>query len=327
MRSSNIGKLISAAAFFIALVILLEAGIRFLYEDYRSYHIYARKEYKEELGQLDTLFCGTSRTYSGINPMLFDELTGSNSFHLATSAQGLDSTYFLIKDALRVNPVKKIYLELSVATLFENDDDYARIIAADRLYTLRGRLEAAFAEENPGLQFQYLFYSTQVKDYLDFDLVALNLRYKLSARGHLAPRRVPDRIHYIGRGFYNSTEVYDGNFNGRIKERYVWDRSKISPENLSYLDKILRLCQKHEVEVILYSPPISQPVMPYVGDLTDMHEYYQAIADSYGIEFIDITALPDSLTYFPNETFRDSMHLNVDGAEVLTKILAGEYCR
>ena len=85
MRSSNIGKLISAAAFFIALVVLLEAGVRFLYEDYRSYHIYARKEYKEELGQLDTLFCGTSRTYSGINPMLFDDLTGSNSLQIKSA--------------------------------------------------------------------------------------------------------------------------------------------------------------------------------------------------------------------------------------------------
>ena len=320
MRSFK--KILLRIVILAGFVYLLETGIRFLYEDYKSYHIYARKEYKQEEGTLDTLFCGTSRTYSGLNPAIYDELTGSNSFNMATSAQDISNTYYIIKDAIRNNPIETIYLEVSVPTLGKTDNDTGRVVSTERIYTLWGKLDAALHESNSNLQVRDLFYSTRVSDYFDFEEVKKNILYKLSADSDTPPVTRPKKLHYICKGFYSSFRVYKPADTISIKKRYIWDRNKLYQPSVDALNDILTLCAENDIEVILYSPPISEPILPLIGDLNDMHACYQEIADAYGIDFYDMNFLIDHQTIFTNEMFRDSMHLNINGAEILTSTLA-----
>lgn len=318
----NIKKILPRIAILVVFVLLLEKGARFLYESYDSYARYTRIEYEQEQGTIDTLFCGTSRTYSGLNPLVYDELTGSNSFNLATGAQNLDSTYYIIKDAIRNNPLKTVYLEVSIPTLTDYSNDSSRIGSIDRVFSLWGKLDVAFHESSSNLQIRHLFYSTRVKDYFDFDAVRKNVSYKLSENGDTAPVTKETKLHYISKGFCSSTKVYNGKSKGTIKKRYQWSRSKIEEDSLNTLKNILTLCQENGVEVILHSPPISSPILPLVGDLNDMHACFQEIADEYGVTFYDMNFLIDHEATFSNEMFRDSMHLNINGAEVYTSTLA-----
>ena len=97
----NFKKILPRVAVLLAFVFLLEAGIRFLYEPYTQYSIYARREYQSMKEDVDTLFCGTSKTYSGYDPAVYDSSTGAVSFNLGTGSQPLVTTNELLEDAFR----------------------------------------------------------------------------------------------------------------------------------------------------------------------------------------------------------------------------------
>lgn len=163
----NFKKILPRVAVLLAFVFLLEAGIRFLYEPYTQYSIYAHREYQSMKEEVDTLFCGTSKTYSGYDPAVYDSSTGAVSFNLGTGSQPLVTT-----------------------------------------------------------------------------------------------------------------------------------------------------------KIILVSPPLPEVLLSLAGDMNNMHATYQAIADSHGIPFYDMNFYTKKNTVFNRELFRDIVHLNRNGAEIYTGLIA-----
>ncbi len=78
----SIKKILPRAAAVLCFVFLLESAVQFLYQPYDKYSIYANREYREQKGGVDTLFCGTSHVYYAFDPALFDKRLGTNSFNM-----------------------------------------------------------------------------------------------------------------------------------------------------------------------------------------------------------------------------------------------------
>ena len=93
-------------------------------------------------------------------------------------------------------------------------------------------------------------------------------------------------------------------------------------ENKALLDEIITLCQEKGVEIILVSPPLPEVLLSHAGDMNNMHATYQAIADSHGIPFYDMNFYTEKNTVFNRELFRDIVHLNRNGAEIYTGLIA-----
>lgn len=325
----NFKKILPRAILLVVFVILLERGVRFLYEPYTQYSVYANKEYKELKGTVDTIFCGSSKTYSAYDPIAYDEAMGTVSFNFGTGSQPLESAYDILEDTFRVNPVKTVYLEVSLSTLQAGSSDAARIGANDRVTTLRGKLASLIREEKSGVQVRKLFYSTRVSDYFDFASVKENVQYKLSDQKDTAPVMPDNQPQYISRGFITTENKFSGvrhsKYPDRNTDKHCWLPELNSQENVDLLKKTIELCQKKGAEVILVSSPIPEIILAYAGDMNDMHAFYQDIADQYGAKFYDMNFYRDKSTFFPNEAFRDVVHLNHTGAETLTALVAELY--
>lgn len=319
----NFKKIFPRAILLIVFVLLLEAGIRFLYEPYTQYSIYARREYQSMEKEVDTLFCGTSKTYSSSDPALYDAKTGAVSFNLGTGSQPLSTTKELLLDAFRVSPIKTVYLEVSLSTLQKGRNDSARIGASDRFVTLAGKLSSIFQETSSGVQIRKLFYSTRVTDYFDFSAVATNVSYKLSSDRNTAPVMPESEPQYLGRGFLNNDNVYSGRrYTDTNITIHSWKPRIHTQENRELLDEIIQLCQEKGAEIILVSPPLPEVLLSHAGDMNDMHAVYQEIADAHGIRFFDMNFYTEKNTLFTRELFRDIVHLNRTGADVYTELLA-----
>ena len=61
---------------------------------------------------IDTLFLGSSHVYCGINPEVITQKTGESAFNMATPAQPLNGSYYLLKEADKYNDISHVYLEL-----------------------------------------------------------------------------------------------------------------------------------------------------------------------------------------------------------------------
>ncbi len=321
MRSFK--KIFPRLVLLLLFVFLLEKGVRFLYEPYDQYSIYANREYRENIGNIDTLFVGTSRTYSSCNPAVYDELMNANSFNMGTGSQSITDSYFIIKDALRLNPVKTVYLEVSIPTLKKIQNDSSTIGSFNRVSSLFGKLEMAAAARKNSLQVRELFFSTRVSNYFDFDAVAKNVSYKLSADQNTPPKMPNNEPPYLYKGFISNNRTYKGKKKiTENKSKHRWNRKAISPESVDALKNIITLCQEKEAELILFSPPITENFLSLAGDIDDMHACYQAIADTYHLRFFDMNLYKNRNEVFPNALFRDRMHMNINGAETFTTILA-----
>lgn len=68
--------------------------------------------HKLETCQYDDLFVGTSHGKAGINPEVVDKITGEKSLNLCLGGEEVQDSYYIIKEACRVNKPKKIIYEL-----------------------------------------------------------------------------------------------------------------------------------------------------------------------------------------------------------------------
>ena len=65
--------------------------------------------YQQE--SIDTLFIGSSLVYCGYDPRILDEVWGENTYIAGTPIQKADGSYYLLKEALKKNDIKTVYVD------------------------------------------------------------------------------------------------------------------------------------------------------------------------------------------------------------------------
>ncbi len=305
-------------------MVLLDAGVRFFYEPYDRNAIYTRSDYKEDRGNIDTIFVGTSQTYAGFDPAVFDERLGTDSFNLGSNAQLMYSSYHLIHEALTINPVKTVYLEINDASLTRAKNDSAQVGCFDYLISWREKFLTLIDGASNSIQLRSMFYGLRDIDYFDFSFLKENLTYKLT-EGHTPPQKEKDsNWQYYTKGHIVSTSSYKGPSERVIKRNKIdWSVDKVQEKNLVYLQKIIDLCKEKDVELILVTPCIYKDFLTV--DVIDLHNYVSELAKENGLTYYDMNALKARNTYFPLASYRDKTHLNQTGAETLSNLLCDLY--
>ena len=128
-------------------------------------------------GKIDNLYLGSSHVFCDINPVLLDELNGQYNFNLASSAQSMNGTFFLLKEADRNNTLSKVYVELyyycSVKDNFNSN--------TDRIDTIPERNWANTDYMQPSItKLQYILSIADVEKYINICLPFSRYRTKLN---------------------------------------------------------------------------------------------------------------------------------------------------
>lgn len=72
---------------------------------------YAMHElYEQE--NIETLFLGSSHVFCGYDPQILDEVLGENTYLASTPVQKVDGSYYLLKEVIKNNELKKVYLDM-----------------------------------------------------------------------------------------------------------------------------------------------------------------------------------------------------------------------
>lgn len=113
--------------------------------------------------------------------------------------------------------------------------------------------------------------------------------------------------------FGSSGMLYGNHIDTVIKKRAQKDNTNETvygnKVELDYLDKIINLCTRHHIQVILFSPPIYQAEKFY-----DMDNFYEIYHQRYSnIPLCDMTEIA-----FPDSCMADINHLNIHGARLIS---------
>lgn len=295
-----------------------------LVDDIKSETRYAMKKFYEQ-NDIETLFVGSSHVYSGYVPSILDEELEENTYLLATPLQQADGSYYLLKEAIKNNDnLKTVYMDIYVRQ-YQGDPAKRTDNQMGYVYCISDYMKDSIDKV------EYLLNASKADRYLDSFFVAS--RYG----NHLFDLKYFERIikskrsdEYIngvpadkaGYEFYKGAWLETGKKGTPIMtlspSNYEYgpiSDEVISDYSLKYLDKMVKLCKKNDVELILTTTPFSDFFVLSAGNYTRFCDYMTEYARRNDVEFYDFNLCKIELLDLQDEDFVDTHHLSGVGAE------------
>jgi hypothetical protein len=284
--------------------------------------IQTKMEYLQEYeaqNDIDVLFIGNSTMQAGVSPIVFDHLRRQEgSFNAAIEGlppygikiflhiyeqysqpktiiygltpQDLNSNSPWAKDV--TNRVKESPLALAEARYGWKGHFYAWLLKHSALFRYRGVLHQLLLRGGSYVPAAEPYFDTRGYDALENQLSDV-------------PRG--ERGQYINRaGVLNYA---------------------VQGEQLNALSEIIEYCQTHDIRLIFVNMPLADDYFQNFDTLEDYKTYLttmQGIASEYGVPLWDMED-DIQMTAFGDDAFADFNHLNQNGAEQLSQLLAEQY--
>lgn len=263
--------------------------------------------YKEKKNTVDVLCLGSSKVFTGLNTDILWEEYGIAAFDLAGSIQPMWNTYYFLKEALKTqNP------DLVVLESYRCEED------VDWLDDYRIRVNTMGMKWSPN-KLLSMMTSEQSKFWLNFmfEFVQYHGRYDRLSSDDFLPYLGNEKAYRNWKGFMNSN-----NFTPAEQPAVERDSvcGKMSSKTEFYYRRILELCRKRGIPVIV----MNIPLVKY--DTNSMHVFNEAgrVAGEYGFESHDFNSKEhcDMMGIDFATDFSDTVHMNLAGSVKFTRYVA-----
>ena len=322
----------SILLFKILLFIILFIGcgkmFRFLLvDDTSSFTRIMMHEFYHQDQNIDILFVGSSHCYFSFVPAITDEIFDKNTFCAGSSAQQMGASYEIIKEADRLNNLEHIYLEVyhGLADYSPNKErtlmtstyivsDYMRPSLSKIHFLLKASSKEYYVNS-------FIPARRNWADFLDPDYVMTLIQKKTSDgyQSYSYDSVSTDTEQYMGKGYVTN--------NGYAPEYFFLSYYPLYPLGFSKdwensLNKIIDFCAEKEIALTLVSAPLPTYTLEARGNYDVYIEKINQIIEGTDVDYYDFNLCKED--YIPNSTqiFRDSDHLNTDGATLFSNIFA-----
>lgn len=296
----KITKIITEIIAFILFVALLVTSICFFSKAYtperESYGATWNMFLHEEEDSVNVMFFGSSMVYCDIVPARIYENCKVTSYVLTGPEMTVPQTYFYIKEALKTQSPKVIFVELSSMYFPDYSEGHTNETVGLMPYS-ENRLAA-------------IFETAQEKDRLSllFPLNKYHSRWQEVEIGAARADARPDPY----AGYTPTVGVLE-----TLSERREWifDTTNVKfDKNAEYLDKIETLCKDEGIELVYFMAPA---LSNYSAE--NMEKIEQAVS---GNTFVDCNKIFDEFGFDMQTDFYDPLHLNISGALKFSDFLA-----
>ena len=248
----------------------------------------------------DVIFVGDCEVYENFSPVTLWEEQGITSFIRGSAQQLIWQSYYLLEETLRYEtPEVAVFNVLSMKYGEPQSEAYNRLNLDGMRWSASklGAVRASMTEEEDFLSYVFplLRYHSRWSELSGADVTGMFRRGSVSHAGFLmradvkAAGTVPE---------------------GRPLADYQFDQTCYD-----YLDKMVDLCAEKGVRLVLIKAP---SLYPYWYDQWD--EQMAAYAREKGVSYINFLDKIDEVGLdFTQDTYDGGLHLNLSGAEKLTK--------
>lgn len=286
---------IRIAGFLLCLLILISAATVILkpkrlempYDNTRK----ERGFYVEPRNELDIVFVGSSQLFSTIMPSVLEEEQKIKSYVFAGNEQTFGISYYYIMEALKYQNPKAIVLETTFCNWGERPRESVVRINFDDMRWGKAKILGILNNVEPK-EWEYFF----------FELAKYHSRWdSLRKEDFKIKECYFDENKTKGWSPYAKSTDSDKMYGEAISPGVLncTEYKKLDEDALQWLEKIMYLCEKEEVELILLKTPnnakIIEPVPPEESDevfeYIDGMPYYntlERLADENGIRFFNM---------------------------------------
>ncbi len=270
--------------------------------------IIAEDFYKQQNNSIDVLFLGSSRTVMNINPYEIWDQAAIRSYAYGAMGQPLWSSYHYLVEALKYQSPSVVVLEVGMLSFKEEYADYNFIVKNTiGLKLSQNRLDniqvSAPQDMHLDLMLGFPVYHNRYDELTTVDwtlgLVGKDSTYK---------------------GFTPSNNVVVFDVPHDESDDVVFEPSD---KSLSYLNKILDLCEQEGIEVLLLATPDIITEESGWSEVNDsIAAYVTQIAEQRGLDFIYSDEIAGEIGIDYSIDFRDERHLNILGAKKFSRFIA-----
>lgn len=250
---------------------------------------------------VDVVFVGASKAYGSANPAIIWDEKGIASFTLSISGMAQTSAYYHLKNFLKQQSPKVVFVEASL------------------LYT-EGYLDMGNVYRNtivmePSINNFNLIRETNT-DANKLDLLLrfpiIHGRYKELQREDFGVKS-PEDVYCLGYSNGYTIEPQEAS----TETYYLEDKTKPSDATILWMDRMISLANQENFELVFYmAPHVTLP--PYQRLFNGAREY---LSDK-GIRVIDLNKLNDEIGIDYSQDFSDGNHINAYGAVKVSKWLS-----
>ena len=227
----------------------------------------------------------------------------------------LDARYFLLKKEIERNPVKTVIIDMSYETLTRiESEEHAEgnSVTFAKLDSLSERMKFLI-QSVPLNDWPYIYTYHFLPDGLEYAIGII--------RGNVKPHNVE----YSEKGFLPRKI---NNIEFSKKEAVEQHNSKqlntnFRKQNQKKLEKIIELCKKNKINIILAVAPVSDTRIWEETEQDKFLDYAKKFSKKQECVFLDFNLLKNRYELFNDkESFFDVQHMSEKGANIFTK----EFC-
>ena len=283
---------------------------------------------------IDILFLGSSHVYCGINPAIIEGKTGESAFNMATPAQPLNGSYYLLKEADKYNDISRVYLELYFGQSTGEEGHFKEADQLPRNWRNTNYMKPSFNKlsymltmSEPSLAYMTFLPARRYwADSFEPEKIKETIRQKrTNAYADYYVENVLNGVveTYAEDGFYYSEHKAEGGVLYDVIMPAPFPEKPMTEEAEQYLRKIIEYCKREEIELVLYSAPVTDYQASLYGEYDRYVEQVENIAAEYGLAYYDFNLCREEyLDLTDDALFRDKGHLNIWGAEIFSEFLA-----
>lgn len=253
----------------------------------------------------ELLVIGDCEVYENISPVTLWEDYGITSYIRGSPQQLIWQSYYLLEDALRYEKPKAVIFSVLAMKYGEPQNEAYNRLTIDGMRLSPSKIAAANASMTEGESLiSYLLPIFRYHDRWNA-LTSGDLRYMFSARG------------VSFNGFMMRSDVKPLETLPTAPKLADYN---FGENSWKYLDKMRELCEDNGVELVLLKAPTLYPHWYAEWD-TQITDY----AETHGLLYINALETLDTIGIdFSSDTYDAGLHLNLSGAEKLSKYLGNE---
>lgn len=260
------------------------------------------EEYYSSSKNHDVLILGDCEVYENISTVALWEQFGITSYIRGSADQSIWQSYYLLEDTLRYETPQVVILSiLSMKNDSVENEAYNRM-TLDKMKWSRSKLNSIKVSMTPeesllGYLFPIVRFHSRWSSLTKEDFKYYFNKPKVTANGYLMQTGVKP-VTTVPK----PVELADYSF---------------SEKNFGYLEQIKRLCDENNIELVLFKAPSIYPIW-----YEEYNRQIEEFADENGILYINsLEEIEAADIDFSTDTFDYGQHLNVYGAEKLSRYI------
>lgn len=275
---------------------------------------------KSQKENIDMLLLGSSQSFRGLDPRIFEKELNLSCYNISNSAQVISQTYYNFRETLKYTKPKIVLVE----TFFIDKSD----LIPDRWYFAYEEVAALKMSKN---KIEYIL------DIFTWDTYVYAFFPAIREHDNWADKKtIYNNIRYLFTGKLGSIEnIIDGftidktvlsqkNIQRYKDLEYHIQNFEIDEKDMYYVDGIVDLCRENDIKVLF----VKTAMPKYHTEKTNYMDRYNKtleLANKYSIPYIDFNVIYDEVGFkdyhFRNEFSETNHHLNTAGAEITTNYL------